>query len=187
MLPWLVSYAAGQITRGQIGADGLTPHQRLKGRAFRKLLLVFGESVLYIPIGKRASRLLERWSDGLFLGVVERVFGSLCWHRAWCRASSKSETEALEERANVELLGKLVCVPWQLVLGEPDSSAVPTVILAEPIAEGEALPDRADVIAGAARRTCLRKNVELKRYGFTAGCPGAACRTRIEEAMAGVR
>ena len=42
VLPWLASYAAGQITRGQIGAD-LTPHQRLKGRAFRKLLPVFAE------------------------------------------------------------------------------------------------------------------------------------------------
>ena len=57
-------------TRGQIGADGLTPHQRLKGRAFRKLLPVFGESVLHLSIGKSASRLLERWSDGLFLCVV---------------------------------------------------------------------------------------------------------------------
>ena len=72
VLPWLVSYAAGQITRGQVGADGLTPHQRLKGRAFRKLLPVFAESVLYLPTGKRASRLPERWSDGLFLWVVER-------------------------------------------------------------------------------------------------------------------
>ena len=63
VLPWLVSYAAGKITRGQIGADGLTPHQRLKGRAFRKLLPVFAESVLFLPVGKRACRLPERWSD----------------------------------------------------------------------------------------------------------------------------
>ena len=64
VLPWLVSYAARQITCGQIGADGLTPHQRLKGRAFRKLLPVFAESVLYLPTCKTASRLPERWSDG---------------------------------------------------------------------------------------------------------------------------
>ena len=62
----------------------------------------------------------------------------------------------------MELLDKLVGVPWQPVPGEPDSSAVPTVISAEPIAEGEELPDRADVTAGPARQTYLRKNVELK-------------------------
>ena len=72
VLPWLVSCAAGQITRGQVGTDGLIRHQRLKGRAFRRLLRVFAECVLYLPIGKRASRLPERWSDGLFLWVVER-------------------------------------------------------------------------------------------------------------------
>ena len=49
----------------------------------------------------------------------------------------------------MELLDKLVCVPWQSVPGDPDSSAVPAVISAEPIAEGA---DRADTIYGAARR-----------------------------------
>ena len=81
---------------------------------------------------------------------------------------------------------------------DPDSSAVPTVISAEPIVEGDDLPSRADAVPSAARRTYLRKNVELKRYGCTRGCPGcdaarlnsvakphtAACRARIEEAMA---
>ena len=99
----------------------------------------------------------------------------------------------------MELLVKLVGLPRQRVPREPDLSAVPTVISAEPTAEGDELPDRGDVIVGVAMRTYLRKNVELKRYGFTAGCPGcdaarlntvpklhtAACRTRIEEAMAG--
>ena len=35
-----------------------TQHQRLKGRTFRKLLPVFAEHVLYLPMGKRASRLV---------------------------------------------------------------------------------------------------------------------------------
>ena len=98
VLPWLVSYAAGQVTRGQIGADGLTPHLRLKGRAFRKLLPVFVESVLYLPIGKRASRLPERWSDALFLGRREEL-GILRWHRACCRASSKSGMETIGRKS----------------------------------------------------------------------------------------
>ena len=99
----------------------------------------------------------------------------------------------------MELLDKLVGVPWKPVPGDMDSSAVPTVISAEPIAEGDDLPDRADAIPGAARRTCLRKNIELKPHGYTGGCPGcdaahlnttaqphrAACRARIEEAMTG--
>ena len=61
------------------------------------------------------------------------------------------------------------------------------------------MADRADPIYGAARRTYLRKNIELGRHGCTGECPGcdaarlntaskphtAACRARIEEAMTG--
>ena len=126
VLSWLVSYAAGQITRGQIGAGGLTPHQRLEGRAFRKLLPVFGESVLYLPIGKRASRLPERWSGGLFLRVVERSSEFYVGIVLGVVRARSLRRRPLEERAYVELVNKLVGVPWQPVPGEPDSSAVPT-------------------------------------------------------------
>ena len=63
----------------------------------------------------------------------------------------------------MELLDKLVGVPWQQVRGDPDATAVPTVISAEQIAEREDQPERADPIFGAARRTYFRKNIELRR------------------------
>ena len=113
VLPWLVSYAAGQITRGQIGADGKTPHQRLKGRTFRKLLPVFAEHVLYLPIGKRASRLPERWSDGLFLGVVERTLEFYIVTAQGVVQTRSLRRRPLEERASPELFDKLG-VPWLL-------------------------------------------------------------------------
>ena len=50
----------------------------------------------------------------------------------------------------MERSDKLVGVPWQPVPGDLDSSAIPTTILAEPIAEGDDLPDRADAIPSAA-------------------------------------
>ena len=50
----------------------MSPHQRLKRRAFRKLLTLFAdEHVLHLSTDKRGNRLPERWSDGLFLGVAE--------------------------------------------------------------------------------------------------------------------
>ena len=127
ILPWLVAYAAGQITRGQIGPDGQTPHQRLKGRAFRKLLPVFGECVMYLPIGKRTSRLQERWSDGLFLGVVDRSSDFYVGTALGVVRARSLRRRPVEERASPELLDKLVGVPWQPVPGDPDSTAVPTV------------------------------------------------------------
>ena len=99
----------------------------------------------------------------------------------------------------MERLDKLVGVPWQPVPSDPDATAVPTVISAETIAEGDDLPDRADPIHGAARRTYLVKNIELRRHGYTGGCTGcnaarlntaakphtAASCALVEEAMTG--
>ena len=118
VLPWLVSYATGQITRGQIGSDGKTPHQRLKGRTIRKLLSVFAEHVLCLPIGKGASRLPERWSDGLFLGVFERSSEFYIGTAQDVVRTRSLRRRPLEERASPELLDKLVGVPWQRAPGE---------------------------------------------------------------------
>ena len=56
------------------------------------------------------------------------------------------------EKESPELSDKLVGVPWQTVPGNPDSSAVPTVIFAEPIVDGHDLPDCADAIPGRPTR-----------------------------------
>ena len=78
ILPWLISHAAAVINRAQLGKDGLTAFRRWKGRDFRRALPPFVEVVLYLPPGKRASRLEERWMVGLFVGVVDR---RKCWLR----------------------------------------------------------------------------------------------------------
>eukprot|EP00959_Pyramimonas_sp_CCMP1952_P124860 2610002-Pyramimonas_sp.AAC.1 len=41
VLTWLVARAAGCINRGKVGADGRTPRERHKGKAFRKVLPPF--------------------------------------------------------------------------------------------------------------------------------------------------
>ena len=175
----------------------MTPRQRLKRRAFRKLPFTFAEHVLCLTIGKRASRLPERWSDG-FLRVVESSSEFYTGTDLGVVRARGLRRRPPGEKGEPGTLDKLVGVPWQPVPRDPDSSAVPTVISAEPIVEGDDLPSLADAVPSAARRTHLRKNVELKRYGCTRGCPDceparldavakphtAACRARIEEAMA---
>ena len=80
------------------------------------------------------------------LGVVERNSEFYVGTVLGIVRARSLRRRPLEERANVERLDRLVGVPWQPVPGDPDSSAIPTVISAEPIAEGDDLPDRADAI-----------------------------------------
>ncbi len=47
---WLVNHSSFLLTRFQVGVDGRTAYQRLKGKAFKKPMLMFAEHVLYLPM-----------------------------------------------------------------------------------------------------------------------------------------
>ena len=47
LIPWLIEYAAVLINRGQVGADGKTAYERLKGKKAVLPGLQFGERVLW--------------------------------------------------------------------------------------------------------------------------------------------
>jgi hypothetical protein len=67
-LHWLAEWAAWQWTTRQIGEDGLTAYQRVRGRMYAKRLVRFAERVLYQlpPKGPNApaSKLAARWEYG---------------------------------------------------------------------------------------------------------------------------
>eukprot|EP00971_Amphidinium_carterae_P292441 5805252-Amphidinium_carterae.2 len=69
ILPWLVMHAAGSMSRGQVGPDGRTPHERLRGVPYRRMLPPFGEIVMARDDSKE-SRVQQRWHRVIFLGAV---------------------------------------------------------------------------------------------------------------------
>ena len=68
---WMVEYAGWLVTRGEVGKDGKTAYERIKGKAAKLVGMEFGEGVLWKrkreggPLGK----LTCMWDDGVFLGV----------------------------------------------------------------------------------------------------------------------
>ena len=71
VLPWLVKHAVAMINRGRKGPDGRTAWELRHGRPYRRELAMFGEKILYQPVGKRPSRLDPRFIPGIFFGVVQ--------------------------------------------------------------------------------------------------------------------
>jgi hypothetical protein len=72
---WLVEHAADVMTKYQVGKDGKTAYERIKGKAYKKEMVEFGEVVHY-RLGKRIGKMekLEvRWGRGVFLGVIWRT------------------------------------------------------------------------------------------------------------------
>ena len=75
VMSWLVEYAAWVLNVRSIGPDGVTPYQRVRGRAFAKRLLPFGE-VVHVhlppkgPERREGGALDQRTVYGVMLGYA---------------------------------------------------------------------------------------------------------------------
>ena len=66
---WLVEYCADVHNRHQVGADGRTPWERLKGRRCHGYIQEFGRVVMHRVPGTMAGGLMQaRFHHGVYLG-----------------------------------------------------------------------------------------------------------------------
>ena len=69
LFAWLVEFCADLYNRLQVGSDGKTAQQRLKGTHSNQVMVEFGTAVLFRVCGKvQRSSMGERWFHGIFLG-----------------------------------------------------------------------------------------------------------------------
>ena len=78
ILAWLVEFARTVVNRYEVGRDGKTPFERLRGKQSRWIGLEFGEKVNFrrTAVGVRMAKLDSLWSDGVFL-VYRSVSGEI--------------------------------------------------------------------------------------------------------------
>ncbi len=116
---WLVRNAAASMNRYQIGIDGRTAHERLRGRKFRRDVAEFGEGVLYIrseSVGQ--DKYNSGWGEGAFIGVREEsgepIVGTeqgVIKARAFRRRGSEKERWL---KGHVKSVGG---IPWEPIPG----------------------------------------------------------------------
>ena len=201
MLTWAVSYAAAALSRFAKGPDGFTAWYRLKQKPYRKALPWWSEKLLYLPAGKRTSRIRDKWLPGVFLGVIDRsdelMIGTtegVIKARSWKRLT-------LPERSDSAFFLKCIGTPWEPVPSQPGLADVPiTTHISAPLTlprEELPPPAPAEPTPKTARRTYIRKDEELKNFGYTPGCLGCKaaqlgttpvghspeCRKRIEDLL----
>ena len=69
IIPWLVEAAAWTLNRFEIGKDGKTSYQRLKGKPFETPVAEFEEKVTYLKQKKKSekrSKIEARTGEGFF-------------------------------------------------------------------------------------------------------------------------
>ena len=72
---WLVQHAADCLSKYQVGEDGKTAYERLKGTPFTRPAVEFGEKVHYKKNSKghKENKLDMKWDEGYFCGFSWRT------------------------------------------------------------------------------------------------------------------
>ena len=200
-----VEYSAQLLNRAQRAVkDNRTAYELRKGGPYKRKLPPFAEAVMYLRVAEKRMRqkFEDRWNTGIYLGLVERSNMVLVGTPNGVVKVNCIKRLPMNQSKDPELLKSIRGYPWRLtprdVQNEPGE--VPTMVASEPVVPEDELPPRlprereAEV---APRRVYIRRNVELRKYGFTQGCRGCmaaetgyapenhseACRRRIESAM----
>jgi hypothetical protein len=173
LVTWMVEYAANTINIGRRGQDGRTAWELRHGRAFKRKVVAFSEKAMYLPGGKRASRLEDKFFEGIFLGFSMRTDEALVGTRDGVVRARTIRRLGPAQRGEKELLNAIKGVVWKPV---PSSAAdvIPVVIMADPVVGPVALPLEPEAhVPGphGPRRVYIRKDKELRQYGYTQGCP----------------
>ena len=180
ILAWLVEFAATLINRYEVGRDGKTPYERLRGKASRLIGLEFGEKVNFrrIAVGARMAKLDSLWSDGVFLGY-RTVSGEVVVGTADGVYKTRTvQRKPLEHRwgsANLDMVGG---VPWRTSPAEKeDEEVMPAVDI------GMELPEVEVPRAPAGEQLPTPSRVQIKvrdieRFGATVNCKGCIATLR---------
>ncbi|CAE7372762.1 GIP, partial [Symbiodinium sp. CCMP2592] len=168
ILAWIARHAAFLLTRFRIGEDGKSASERTLGRPWRRPTIVFGEQVMFKPVGGKHKRgsLDNRVSMGRYIGTASRnadlmimtgdgVTRGHSVHRRLDADKWKGESEEGPRKGRVEKdYGRKVKKDQPALEGRPAPDAMEGAPLARPMEVEEPQASRAQ------RKRAPSKDVE---------------------------
>ena len=196
---WLVEHAVDLVNKLQVGQDGKTSFERLKGKRFNGDLVRFANPVMMRVAGKvQGGVMAERWFEGLYMGMRFHTNEAVVMRLLDGVMVRTRSIQSQERQVSKDMLDKLVGVPWDptgvvraRVSGGTDEGE--HVIPAREVGE-DGMPVTRELIP----RSMYFTGDMVKQYGPTPGCPKCravaradssqhsmsytqTCRVRIEE------
>jgi hypothetical protein len=196
VMTWIVDYSASLLRRCLVTADGRTPYEKVKGRASRRSVGVFGEKVWYKPTHGKSKTLDYVLEEGIFLGVQDRSDEALIGVTNGVVKCRDIRRQSEERRWDAELVLAIRTTPGQPTAGSGDMR-VKTYI--SPGLEDSSIPLPPTVRIGHGSRRVKLLRQDFERAGLTIGCNGCkalsrraagavnhseACRARVQADMA---
>ena len=168
ILAWIARHAAFLMTRFRIGEDGKSAYERTLGRPWRRPTIVFGEQVMFKPVGSRHKRgsLDARVCMGRYVGTASRNADLLIMTSEGISRGHSLHRRPEDEKWPVEGFDVLRGLPWRM--SGPQERASPNRV-GMPALEGEQpAPQHRDF---KARNLYVMKS-DIELYGYTPQCPG---------------
>eukprot|EP00435_Cladocopium_sp_Y103_P036193 s510_g9.t1 len=168
---WLSRHANFLISRYRVGEDGRTPDERLKGKKWRRPMVVFGEQIWFRPLKSYTAKrgdLDPKLDSGVYVGTHGRNGDILVMTDKGVIKGGSVKRKALEQRWSKEGFEKLRGTPWKMRPQSAEDLDAP-VAIELPEARGRLSPEPAARDAAPRNLYVTRKDVEDNP---TPGCPG---------------
>ena len=185
---WAVEYASQLLNRSQRSLkDNRTAYELRRGKPFRRKLPAFAEAVMFFRVAdqRRRMKFEDRWLTGIYLGLVERSNMVLIGTPQGVVKVNCMKALPPAQAKDPELVKSITGYPWHLRDGTDggliDPGDAPVMVASEPQVPDAELPGPVQPPSEALnvpRQVYIRRDVELTRYGHTAGCCGLRCESR---------
>ena len=120
VIAWMVEYSSVLLNRYEVGRDGKTAYERLRGRKSKMLGVEFGELVHFrrTPLGDRKDKLDSLWEDGIYLGHRTVSGESIIGTKKGVFKTRALRRKTFTERWRSDSLSMVGGLPWK---ANPDS------------------------------------------------------------------
>jgi hypothetical protein len=115
VLTWMVGYSSFLLNRFEVGSDGKTCYERLKGKHAKTNGLEFGEGLFFKMRAKREGigKLASVWEDGIYLGVRAVSGEVIVGTETGVWRTRTVKRKPIETRWHQENTLKVGGVPWK--------------------------------------------------------------------------
>ena len=199
VLTWMVGYSSLLLNRFEVGADGKTNYERLKGKSAKTNGLEFGEGLLFKMKAKREGigKLASVWQDGVYLGI-RAVSGEIIVGTGEgifrTRTVRRKPLETRWSNENTLMIGG---VPWKTSPEEEGDGLPLKGVIRLEAKQMDKEQEEAVLGTPVVPRAFPIRQGDLLTHGYTEDCAGCkailrgqqhqkhseACRKRMTEAM----
>jgi len=174
VLTWMMGYASFLLNRFEIGSDGKSSYERLKGKKAKVNGLEFCEGLWFKVKEKRerVGKLAVRWRDGVYLGIRAVSGEVIVGAESGVYRTRTVKRKPVESRWDQDNALRVGGVPWKVSDDdEGDGPAREGVIHIEAKAMDERVEQEVKSNPMVPRKFMIFKK-DLDEHGYSEGCPG---------------